>query len=308
MRCEAVTGEIFARHDWPGHPECQERLVSALKGLPRSAGRAEVEAAGTDDLARVHDPLYIREIEARSQTCPPGRCSWLDSDTYVTPDTYEVARYAAGSTMAAVDIALSGSHSFAFVRPPGHHAGVAYGMGFCIFNNIAIAAAYALLSLDRVAIVDWDVHHGNGTQEIFYRSDRVLYTSIHQAHHFPGSGLPQEQGAGEGKGYTVNTPVDAGSGITEYKEAFSDLILPAIAEYDPDLILVSAGQDTLHDDPLGGISLYPGDFGTLTRMVLEVSSGPLVFALEGGYGPSHGQAIRSIFDALGATPPVEGSD
>jgi acetoin utilization deacetylase AcuC-like enzyme len=171
-------------------------------------------------------------------------------------------------------------------------------MGFCLLNNAAIAAAWALQEVARVAIIDWDVHHGNGTQAIFYDTDRVLYCSVHRAPFYPGTGSREETGTGAGEGFTVNVPLPSRSGSDEYLRAFGDEIIPAVRSFDPDLILVSAGQDPLADDPLGGMNLEPGDFGMFTKLVCTVARIPPVIVLEGGYGPSHGEAIMEILRAL----------
>jgi len=170
-------------------------------------------------------------------------------------------------------------------------------MGFCIVNNAAIAAAEALTSVDRVAIVDWDVHHGNGTQEIFYADSRVLYCSVHAEGIFPHSGNADECGVGLGKGYTINAPLPLGSTRGDYACVFLDLILPALERFGPDLVIVSAGQDALRDDPAGGMDLAPGDYGILAGMLIDAGTVP-AFVLEGGYGQSHPEAVRAILGAV----------
>jgi acetoin utilization deacetylase AcuC-like enzyme len=170
-------------------------------------------------------------------------------------------------------------------------------MGFCLLNNVAIAAEQALQSVDRVAIVDWDVHHGNGTQHAFYRSNRVLYCSVHQEHHFPYSGGVEEIGNGYGKGFTLNAPLGPGSIGADYAEIFTGVILPALERFRPDAIIVSAGQDLLSDDPLGGMNVRPEDLFLMTSLLLRTGKS-LALVLEGGYGPSHGEAISRIFAAL----------
>jgi acetoin utilization deacetylase AcuC-like enzyme len=299
MDYSIVTGTVFARHDCPGHPECHARLGVALSGVPAEVSRIDPRKASEEELARVHDRGYIAMVRERGASCPPGRCMYLDPDTYITHDSFEVARYAAGSAITAVEQARSGTSCFALVRPPGHHAGPQYAMGFCLFNNVAVAAAYAASIVDRVAIIDWDVHHGNGTQDIFYDSGQVLYCSVHQDHGYPGTGRPEETGMGEGQGCTVNVPVPAGSTIEEYRDAFHARISPAVSAFEPDLVLVSAGQDILYDDPLGGIRIMPGDFVALTRLVMPDYRRPVALVLEGGYGPSHGKAIAAICSVLG---------
>jgi acetoin utilization deacetylase AcuC-like enzyme len=297
---EAVTGRVFGNHNCPGHPESQERLETAVRGIPPPpyVRIREPVPAGIDDLLRVHDEKYLQMLEERTLACQPGRCCYLDPDTYVNSFSYETAFLAAGATMTAVDRALAGVHCFALVRPPGHHAGRNYAKGFCIINNAAVAASYALLHCDRVAIVDWDVHHGNGTQDIFYDSDRVFYCSVHQSPHFPGTGWPHETGIKAGEGYNLNIPLPAGSGIREYRVAFEKKLLPGINRFSPDILIISAGQDPLSDDPLGGMNLKPEDFGEMTGMIRDCFSSALALVLEGGYGPSHGEAVTWIFQAL----------
>jgi acetoin utilization deacetylase AcuC-like enzyme len=181
-------------------------------------------------------------------------------------------------------------------------------MGFCLLNNVAIAAAKALGKVGRVAIVDWDVHHGNGTQQAFYASDRVLYCSVHRSHYYPYSGRTDERGEGAGEGFTLNAPLDPGATIADYDAVFSEVFVPAIRKFQPELLLVSAGQDILFDDPLGGMALYPSDLGLLTWRLMKAGGLPLALVLEGGYGPSHGAAIAEIFRVLGGGNPqmIEG--
>jgi acetoin utilization deacetylase AcuC-like enzyme len=270
-----------------------------MKGIPGDVKVLKPEIASKKDLAMCHDESYLDKIAQQCEECLPGKCHYLNSDTYVTGNSYNIASLAAGSAIGAVRRVFNGSHCFALVRPPGHHAGARYAMGFCIFNNAAIAATYALLRCDKVAIVDWDVHHGNGTQEIFYDSRDVLYCSVHQASHFPGTGMPDETGTGEGEGFTLNIPLPAGSKIQEYRAAFEQVIIPGLQKYQPDIIIVSAGQDCQSDDPLGDMDLSAADFGEMTRRVCECAAGPVAFILEGGYGPSHGDAVAEIFKAMG---------
>lgn len=292
-----VTSKLCALHDCPGHPESQDRLITALQGVPAGISLERPVPAGREDLCRVHDPAYVRNIEELAAGCPEGICRHLDADTYITRHSFEVACHAAGGAILAAGRALDGEPAFALLRPPGHHAGKASAMGFCIINNAAVAAAAVLNRAGRVAIVDWDVHHGNGTQEIFYSSDRVLYCSVHQFPWYPGSGSREETGRGPGEGLTINSPLPPGSGMPEYRRAFTEDFIPAIAVFDPSLILVSAGQDCLRDDPLGHMELAPEDLGTLTGLLTGTGI-PVSLVLEGGYGPSHGQAITAIFDVL----------
>ncbi len=298
---EVITGTVFAGHDCEGHPESQSRLLCAMNGIPGDVKVLEPEIASRKDLAMCHNESYLDMIIERCKECPPGKCLYLDSDTYVTAASYHIASLAAGSAISAVSRVFEGSNCFALVRPPGHHAGAGYAMGFCIFNNAAIAASHALLRCDKVAIVDWDVHHGNGTQEIFYSSRDVLYCSVHQTSLFPGTGMPDETGAGDGKGFTLNIPLPAGSTIREYRAAFEQVIIPGLEKYKPDIIIVSAGQDCQSDDPLGDMNLSAADFGEMTRMICKSAAGPVAFILEGGYGPSHGDAIAEIFKAMGSS-------
>ena len=299
--CSVITGDLFSAHDMPHHPESNARLVRALSGVPRDIRRHQPVKALREDVERIHSPGYVSGLE---EACAQTRTfTMLDPDTYVTHSSFEVALYAAGGAIGAAERALSGEHCFALIRPPGHHAEKDRAMGFCLLNNVAIAAAWALGKVERVAIVDWDVHHGNGTQQAFYASDRVLYCSVHRGHYYPYSGRTDEKGSGAGQGFNLNAPLDPGSTIADYDAVFGEVFVPAIRKFRPELLLVSAGQDTLHDDLLGGMALYPEDFGLLAWRLLKAGGLPLALVLEGGYSPSHGAAIHEIFRVLGGGIP-----
>ncbi len=317
MKYSAITGPIFEKHDCKGHVECWDRLVGIIDQLPPHLTRHDPIPAPMHDIERVHDKGYLKWLRQQCEKnigydfvrdfefiggvfCQNSLHSgYIDENTYINPHSYEVATRAAGSAIAAVEHTLDGESCFALVRPPGHHAAAAWAMGFCLINNTAIAAAKALTLVDRVAIIDWDAHHGNGTQDIFYNNGRVLYCSTHQEDAFPHTGHIEETGIGSGIGSTINAPLPRRSTIADYSFVFSEIFLPAIARMDPQLILISAGQDVLSDDPVGDMQLVPEDLGYLTGLILDATGMPLTLVLEGGYGPSHGAAVRHIFDALG---------
>jgi acetoin utilization deacetylase AcuC-like enzyme len=304
MQCAVITGPVFDLHDCPGHPESAGRLHALLAGLPAGTALIQPVPAPEEDLARVHPPGYLawlRRLSPRPvEGLPPGWAAargipgFIDADTYFTPWSYGVSRFAAGAACQAAGMAREGKSAFALVRPPGHHALPERAMGFCLINNAAVAAAMALDSADRIAIVDWDIHHGNGTQEIFRKTNRVLYCSVHAEGLFPRSGAATETGTGTGAGYTANAPLLPGSTGGDVLNVFTDLFIPLIERFDPDLLIISAGQDALADDPLSVMGLRPEDYGMLTGMLIDATGLAPAFILEGGYGRSHPAAVNAI--------------
>lgn len=281
-----------AHHDGSGHhPECPDRLLAARDGLRAAlsdAATSSVSAreARDEELSRVHSPLYVERLLARL-----GRgYGNLDPDTYFSPGTREAAWLAAGGAIDMAQLLASGTHQrgFALLRPPGHHAVPSASMGFCLLNNIALAAAAARASgLERVAIVDWDVHHGNGTQDMFYDDPNVLFISLHQFPFYPGTGAAREIGSGAGAGYTANIALPADSGPETYGAAFREIVLPMLRTYAPELILVSAGFDAHQRDPLASMNLdchtYSAMAAALIELANELGHGRVGFVLEGGY-------------------------
>ena len=280
----------------PGHPERPERydaVVAALRkaGLVDRMGRVKPRAATHEELLRCHTEPYLKLARHDVES---GRGFLTTGDTDVTPNSWDVALQATGGVLNAVDEVMAGraANAFCVVRPPGHHATADRGMGFCIFNNVAIAARHAQKKhgVERVLIVDWDVHHGNGTQDIFYSDSSVFYFSTHQWPLYPGTGRADETGAGKGKGTTMNFPFPAGSGRHEILGAVEDALVPAMKEFRPGLVLISAGFDSRVGDLLGRFTLTDDDFVDLTRALLKIgdqySKGRVVSMLEGGYNLS----------------------
>ncbi|MDH7593296.1 MAG: histone deacetylase [Methanomicrobiales archaeon] len=279
-----------------GHPENHYRIFQAMQGVPSGVRRLAAPSAEIGQVLRIHSSGYLEWL--RSVAAESGQIRMIDPDTYVTRHSYQVALDAAGAAIRAAEMALEGKDCFAFVRPPGHHAESSRAMGFCLLNNIGIAAAQALEEADRVAIVDWDLHHGNGTQHAFYSHGRVMYCSVHDRFAFPCTGHAMETGEGAGKGLIINAPLIPGSAGPDFIAVFAEVFAPALLRFDPDLLLVSAGQDALKDDPLSSMRLRAPDYGALMGILLDTLDLPVALILEGGYGPSHGDAVGCIFRAL----------
>jgi len=291
------TGLVFhpdyLKHDsGQNHPESSERLSFLMSYLERKGFLPKLEniepyPATVEWVEAVHDPSYIKMVE---RVCKNGG-GMLDPDTRVGPESYKIALLAVGGVMAAVDEVMNKKirNAFCAIRPPGHHAERDRGMGFCIFNNVAVGVRYALqkFGLKKVFIVDWDVHHGNGTQNIFWTDPSVFYFSIHQFPHYPGTGSDNEIGEGEGKGFTFNLPMCAGSGEIEYIEAFENILYPMALKFSPEFIFISAGFDAHEEDPLADINLSETGYKRMTEVITKLASeccdGRLVSVLEGGY-------------------------
>jgi acetoin utilization deacetylase AcuC-like enzyme len=291
-RTALLADSRFRDHENPtGHPERVARIETLL-ALADEPGRADVlrvmpRAASVEELGTVHRPSHVERVAASA-----GReLTVFDADTTATALSYETARLAAGGVLEVIDAVVDrrAENGFAFVRPPGHHAESDRVMGFCLFNNVALGAAHLRRThgAERVAVLDWDVHHGNGTQEIFWRDGSVLFVSLHQYPLYPGTGAANERGEGEGEGATLNVPLPAGGGDAEYAEAMRALVVPALRRFAPEFVLVSAGFDAHRDDPLANMSMTETGFAGLTRTMMDLAAdccdGRLVLVLEGGY-------------------------
>jgi len=313
MNAAIIWDEAYAEHATGAHPEGADRISATVDHL-RATDLWPVltvvrpETATEDDILLVHTRRHLAMIKRAGQ----GGGTWIDSDTHVSPRSYETALLSAGGAIAATRLWDDGVVPFALIRPPGHHATPDRAMGFCLFNNIAVATAKLLEEgCERVAIIDWDVHHGNGTQAAFYDEPRVLFLSMHQWPHYPGSGFFAECGEGPGEGYTVNLPLPAGSGDADYSLAFEAVVEPIVTQFAPQSILVSAGQDIHAGDPLGGMEVSDGGFGMMALRCLRLARGlcdeRLAFILEGGY--DRGATARSVEAVLRAivsedAPPI----
>ncbi len=291
MPLVVVSSKRFVDHVTPaGHPERPERaeVLQAVAAAFGAQGGEVIEprSATDEDLLRVHTQEHVDLIVSTR-----GKAVMIDEDTFTSPDSDEIARLGAGAVLSAVDRVLdgpAGSRALALVRPPGHHAEADRAMGFCLYSNIAVGAAYARSrGCARVAIVDYDVHHGNGTQWIFYEDPTVLFVSSHQFPFYPGTGAESEKGRGEGHGFTLNIPLAAGAQDAEIEKKYEDLVYPALRAFKPDLLMISAGFDAHELDPLGQLRMTTAGFGRLTTSLLsvadEVCAGRVVLVTEGGY-------------------------
>ena len=310
-----VYDEIFLKHNMVGHPENRTRLEQTLALLERSGALARLthipaRPATLEELTRVHQAGYVDQVRRISERGG----GHLDPDTYTNTDSYQAALMAAGGLVEATLAVIDGrvDNAFALVRPPGHHAMPGHGMGFCLFGNVVVAAQAARLDrgLDRVLIIDFDVHHGNGTQAAVEADPAICFISTHQYPYYPGTGAAREMGRGPGEGTVINMPLSPGAGDRVFQELYEGVVIPVARRFAPDLILVSAGFDAHWDDPLAGLGLSLGGYAwivrTLVSLAEELCGGRVVFTLEGGYHLevlSHG--ILNTFHALLGDESVE---
>jgi acetoin utilization deacetylase AcuC-like enzyme len=321
-RTVLVTHPACNHHDTGlGHPESQERLPAMLAAVREDAELQDVlleqlgKKATEEDLLRVHTPEHVARIrEAAELARRSSSLVWLDSETAVSPASWDAALAAAGCAITAAERVLDGSSAtaFALTRPPGHHATAGRAMGFCLFNNLAVAIrrVQAQKRVRKVLVLDWDVHHGNGTQEIFYEDPTVFFLSLHLSPHYPGTGAAVERGEGEGRGTTRNIPMPQGTTPSEYRSRYLANLDSVLSSFTPELVFVSAGFDCLAGDPLGGFHLEPPDLHLLTTALLERVAGPskgrVVAALEGGYVLDRiGSGLVNMLRAFAGLPPLD---
>lgn len=304
-----VYHDEYLRHDTGSfHPENAKRLVAIMeklkeKNFTEKLYKIEPRMATEEEIKYVHEDTYVKEVE---EICNRGG-GMLDPDTPVCRDSYKIALLSAGGALKAVEEVMSSNvrNAFALTRPPGHHATRDRGMGFCIFNNIAIVAEHLKrkYGFKRILIVDWDVHHGNGTQEIFFEDPSVLYFSTHQYPHYPGTGRVREVGEGEGKGFTINVPLPPGTNNKDYLYVMNKILVPIGMAFSPEFVLVSAGFDSHVGDPLASMSLTSDSFGLFTDKIRHIaekkSNGRVVILLEGGYNlKALSESVLFVFNSL----------
>ncbi len=308
MKVGFVYDPIYLKHDTGQHVENARRLEAIISYLEQTELKPQLtpikpRAATVDELSLIHHKQHISHVREVAQRGG----GWLDTDTVMSAASYEAALYAAGGAIRATEAVVNGevNSAFALVRPPGHHATVTRAMGFCLFNNVAIAAKYALAKykLERILIIDFDVHHGNGTQDAFYDNPQVLYISTHECPFYPGTGSLEEAGKGEAKGTTVNIPLPAGCGDAEYLQVFEQIIAPATRRFKPQLILVSAGYDAHWADDIAMMQVSITGIVQMVTIIKELAdelcSGHLVFSLEGGYDlTALAASVKATFEVL----------
>jgi len=316
MATAIISNPLQATHDEQSHPERAVRMNAIAAALDKSGLRTDLvelaaQQASEPQILAIHQRRLIELVRSAASSGP----QWLGGETYIMPGSWEAARMAAGAAATAVEAVITGqvSNAFALIRPPGHHATPSQPMGFCLLNNIAIAARHALdtLGVERVAIVDFDVHHGNGTQDCFYDDGRVLFCSTHASLLYPGTGAADDVGIEDGYGTTLNLPLPYETGDVGFQQIYDQVLLPAVRSFAPQLILVSAGYDAHWDDPLGPLSLSVAGYAALTQclgaLASEICDGKIVLVLEGGYSlPAlAGGVIASLRVLLGREPGVD---
>jgi len=309
MAVSLISDPVYLKHETGVHPENAKRLEAIISALDKDESlsnrlvRIAPKPAPNEDIARCHREELVYHLES---LCVRGE-TYVDVDTRISPESFEVAKLAAGAATTAVDAVMNqdGGRAFCVIRPPGHHATITNAMGFCLFNNAAIGARYAQAryGVERVLIIDWDVHHGNGTQDIFWSDPTVFYFSTHQYPHYPGTGAADERGDGRGEGTTLNIPLSMGTPARDHRQAFIDAMHQIERGFPPDLVIISAGFDSRRGDPLGGLMLEDADFSEMTKEVLRVAekhaSGRVIGLLEGGYNLELlGGSVKSHISAL----------